>query len=839
VDASTETARAAAMTEDEKQALAIFEMICVTSEDRPLWGNSVEQLMREMSDWKAKNPALTALRNARPGVQSAFLDQSFEWLRAETKADRNIRVCHTLPEAIQIALELAPKPFPPELVLKLLRQFRAEFSMARSYFPFGRFLSLLVRDQVTDEIRDELRRLHLQFAPSPTGKIDKHSEQTRTLIAELMWEEGEKQLDSGRGPWSQIVFDEVKQRDEITCAGWEGLLEHCRALEQAAPGAKWKKGVRDMMAALGEADAVPTILRWLALGPTPGQPKESRSPIEDSAYQKGALWCLSFSKDRKVAIAIADFVIACLRKIPMMGAVSQKVGFAGVQVLGSMECSEAVSQLARLRTKVKYSVARRLIEKSLRQAAERNGLTVDEIEDISVGRYGLDARGVTEIAIGDAKAIVSLCEEGRVALTWRNADGKLVKSAPARIKKAFVQEVRSVSSLAKESEQALLAQRFRLESFFMTTRVIPVRHWRDYFIDHPLLGFVGRRLIWAFSNDQGWERNGLWFNGDLCDATGEQFDLAAANKVRLWHPLSSDAAEVQRWRERVFTTGIRQPFRQAFREFYQVSDDERQTRMYSNRFAGVILRQHQLASLCRTRGWDYRLQGTDFDGYNVPTKKLSPRNMQVELHVDLPPDRDRSLRESGLAEMSGTGINLFITSDQVRFYRDRQEVAVDEIPAVLYSEVMRDVDLFTGVCAVGDDELWSDQGERGTGLFRTRFEMNELTEVIALRAEILSRVLPHTPIADRCKIEKTHLEVRGQLGTYRIQFGWAATALVTGSEIRWLRIPQQILDAVAVDLTAIPIELDYRTEMVLRKAYILADDWRIDSPELVRQLMPE
>jgi hypothetical protein len=27
--------------------------------------------------------------------------------------------------------------------------------------------------------------------------------------------------------------------------------------------------------------------------------------------------------------------------------------------------------------------------------------------------------------------------------------------------------------------------------------------------------------------------------------------------------------------------------------------------------------------------------------------------------------------------------------------------------------------------------------------------------------------------------------------------------------------------------------------MILRKAFILADDWRIDAPELVRQLMPE
>jgi hypothetical protein len=61
----------------------------------------------------------------------------------------------------------------------------------------------------------------------------------------------------------------------------------------------------------------------------------------------------------------------------------------------------------------------------------------------------------------------------------------------------------------------------------------------------------------------------------------------------------------------------------------------------------------------------------------------------------------------------------------------------------------------------------------------------------------------------------------------------------TESISRWLKIPQSILNAVPLDLSTIPIDLDPRTEMILRKAFILADDWRIDAPELVRQLMPE
>jgi len=213
--------------------------------------------------------------------------------------------------------------------------------------------------------------------------------------------------------------------------------------------------------------------------------------------------------------------------------------------------------------------------------------------------------------------------------------------------------------------------------------------------------------------------------------------------------------------------------------------------------------------------------------------------MHTEFYVDLPSDCNTSPRDSGLAEQSGAGINLFIVSDQVRFYRDRREIAVDEVLAILYSEVMRDIDLFTSVCAVGEDETWVDQGDRGTGIFSQSLDLREITAIVALRADMLSRVLPHTTIADRCKLQKTWLEVNGQLGSYRIPLGWGGAALMADEGMRWLQIPQKLLDAVALDLSALPIELDYRTERILRKACVLADDWKIESADLTRQLGPQ
>ena len=658
----------------------------------------------------------------------------------------------------------------------------------------------------------------------------------KDLLAALVRVEGEKQLDDGRGPWSQIIFDEIARKDDIARAGWEGLLLHCGALQQTVPGAKWKKCSKELIEALGEQETRETLLRWLALGPTPGQPSEARSPIEDSDYQKGVVWALSADARPEVAAVIGGFGVACLRKVPLLGAVSQKVGFACVLSLGAMPCLEAISQLTRLRSKVKYTVAQRLITKCLLQAAEHNGVTVDEIEDFAVPAPALDAEGKLEIAVGDALAILRLNGEGHTSVIWRNAEGKLAKSASPRIRKVFAAEVKAVGTTAKEIQQAYLAQRYRLEESFIQVRTMPLAHWRRYFVDQSLLGFLGRRLIWVFSDEKGWQGAGHVENGGVRGADGEVIDVEKTTKVRLWHPLAASEAERNAWRERIFRTGIRQPFRQAFREFYEQTEDERQTKTYSHRLAGILMHQHQFANLCRARGWAYKLMGAGFDGGNVPHKALSAWNMSVEFYVDLPSDRGRALLDSALAETSGAGINRFLGSDQVRFYRAGREIALSDVPAIVYSEVMRDVDLFTSVCAVGMDETWHDSGDRGMGIFTNERNIDELKALIALRLDVLSRVLPLTPVADRCRIDKNYLEVQGQLGTYRVVIAWGGVSRVTDKGQRFLNIPRKLLEDVRFDPSAFPIEIDHRTEVILRRAYLLADDGRIDSPELIEQL---
>ena len=151
------------------EALAIYETICATSKDRPFNFQTREQMIRELAAWKAANPGLQSIAKASPDVLRAFLAESAAWLKAESQVHGNFRVSHGLQEAVAYALEAVPKPLPPELVVGTLEEIRKDF-MAHHTFPLYQFLSTLNRDDVTDEIRAQLRKLQFFYLPSPRGQ---------------------------------------------------------------------------------------------------------------------------------------------------------------------------------------------------------------------------------------------------------------------------------------------------------------------------------------------------------------------------------------------------------------------------------------------------------------------------------------------------------------------------------------------------------------------------------------------------------------------------------------------------------------------------------------------
>src|SRR5262249_7874808 len=151
---------------------------------------------------------------------------------------------------------------------------------------------------------------------------------------------------------------------------------------------------------------------------------------------------------------------------------------------------------------------------------------------------------------------------------------------------------------------------------------------------------------------------------------------------------------------------------------YLLTDAERRTATYSNRYAAHILRQHQFNALCAARGWRNKLRLMVDDTYPPATRDLPLWGLRAEFWIE-------GIGSDYGTDTNDSGVYLQITTDQVRFYRMtaaqniahaggggystraagpgehdfNEPLAVDQIPPLVFSEIMRDVDLFVGVAS--------------------------------------------------------------------------------------------------------------------------------------------
>lgn len=388
---------------------------------------------------------------------------------------------------------------------------------------------------------------------------------------------------------------------------------------------------------------------------------------------------------------------------------------------------------------------------------------------------------------------------------------------PKAVSESHEEELKALTAAAREIRKLLPGQRDRLERLYLFPRDWDLATWRERYLDHPLVGTLARRLIWRLGN-----QTGFWREGRIVDAEGKPLDPAEDVRVALWHPLESAADEVLAWRTCLEGWGVVQPFKQAHREIYLLTDAERQTATYSNRFAAHVLRQHQLAALCKQRGWTYLLQG-QFDSHNTPTLEIPEHGLRVELWV-----------EPGFGETSGAGIYLYIATDQVRFCGlAGVPQTLEQVPPLLFSELMRDVDLFVGVCSVGNDPNWADGGDRpGLGYWR-EFSFGELGESARTRRELLGRLVPRLKIADRCTLTERFLVVRGDWKTYKIHLGSGNILMEPNDQYLCIVMDRSHR---AAQQTVLPFEGDGILALILSKAFLLAEDTKISDTQILSQL---
>lgn len=654
--------------------------------------------------------------------------------------------------------------------------------------------------------------------------------------------------------WADAALEEIRALNSDEQSAWAELLLQCLRVTGSAPSKKWMKDAEGLLARIGEQKFCSTVMHWFELAdkprPTDGHREVGEIPLAANAdLLKGLAWICSRFDEPEVARALSLLALSAYRRLKGQGPRAAKIGNACFWALGSMPSPEGLAQLSILKAKIKGTSPQKAIAAAIDLAAQRTGKTIEEVEELGVPTYGLDANGSRTYGFGEAITRIQIVGSA-VEQVWER-NGERIAAAPKKVREERAAELHQIQHTVKDAHRMLLAQRDRIDGLYLSPRKWPLKAWRARYLDHPVVGAVARRLIWKFSKGDRAE-SGIWHAGRIVGRDGKPLDwLEDSTVVELWHPISVSTEVVLAWREWLTAHEVQQPFKQAHREIYPLTDAERATNTYSNRYAAHILRQHQFNALCAARGWKNALRLMVDNELPPAIRQLPHWGLRAEFWIEGIGD---------IHDTNDTGTYLFITTDQVRFYRSdalqtrahargggyyaprwnnrgsADPLSLDQIPELVFSEIMRDADLFVGVASIGNDPNWLDQGAGARYRdYWHGYSFGELTESAKTRKQVLEGLLPGLKISCRCALTDKFLVVRGDIRTYKIHLG-SSNILMEPNDQYLCIVPSRGKPEAGKERLFLPFEGDHTLAVILSKAMMLAEDRKITDETILRQI---
>jgi hypothetical protein len=620
-----------------------------------------------------------------------------------------------------------------------------------------------------------------------------------------------------KGAFSNRVKTDLDALTEKEQINWSKLMKHAFSASASKPSKKWLNDAKPLTEAIGLEAFQTQFIIWASdVKPDPADVDYSLKIL------KGLVWIASSQPNDTIALAIGRLAEVSFVKVAGIGARSKKLGNACcVSLMNMAENGTAIAELVRLRGKIKYPSVKESIQKKLENIAEKQGVSSAELEDSSLPDFGFK-NGVYVQRLGDFTATIHLFAQ-KANLEWSDKDGKVRKTVPTDIRKNFKTKLEDLKQKTKNMTAMISGQTIALEQSYLADRSWEFATWKRRYVDHPVRVKISENLIW-FITDGPDSYAVLPTKTGLQTADGTSVKPSKTAAVRLWHPLFETTDTILSWRKRIEDLRLTQPFKQAHREIYVVTDAERNTDVYSNRFAAHILRQHQFKALCDAKQWRYTLQGL-WDSWNRPNKHLPAFNITAEFAVEIISEDDRT----------DAWIPLYLSSDQVRFSSPEQNpLPIEQVPPLVFSEIMRDVDLFVSVTSVANDPTWADGGPEGRfGGYWREHAFGELGQTAKVRKELIETILPKLAIADKCEIEEKYLVVRGKRNSYKIHFGSGNIMIMPDN--RYLCIVKGGKHK-SSEKVYLPFAGDNLLSIILSKAFLLVDDHKITDRTILSQL---
>lgn len=524
-------------------------------------------------------------------------------------------------------------------------------------------------------------------------------------------------------------------------------------------------------------------------------------------------YCVLFN-DAKLNSIIGSLALTSFIKIKWLGNLSDKNGNACLYAFTIMPNEVGIINLLNIRNKIVNKNVINLANNHIKRKAEALNLTEDALLELSTPDFNIENDKIIR-EFGDFEGIIEVSNFENLIINWRNKKkANFQKSVPKEVSENFSKELKEFQNLIKEISTAYNVHKTRIENTFINNISWSIQDWSKYYISHPFLSKFNSKLVWLFDNKTTAIKSGeYWIDENL-----EIINLTNFSNVRLWHPILSELNVIQKWRDFFFDNEIKQPFKQAYREIYKLTDAEIRTNTYSNRFAAHILYQHQFLALCKQRNWNYSLQG-QWDSHNIPNKNIPAFNMYAEFWAE---PVENSANENGIFN--------YVASDQVRYYTTREQINMELVPEMVFTETMRDIDMFVGVCSIGNNPEWQDGGEGGQ--YWTNYSFGELSTNAQTRKQVLQKIIPKLKIASICSFTDKYLEIKGRIRNYKIHLG-SGNILMTPNDQYLCIVPD---GRSVTNKIFLPFDDDRTLSIILSKAFLLADDDKITDSTIVRQI---
>ncbi|MBD0831497.1 DUF4132 domain-containing protein [Aestuariibaculum sediminum] len=592
---------------------------------------------------------------------------------------------------------------------------------------------------------------------------------------------------------------------------------------------KYKDIIHPWLEFICDLKEIPTIHEETYRGHTYTHTTHEFIHEKNSIFLKGLVWSLCKFHDSKTLNIVGKLAERSFKKIPGVGPAAAAVGNACIYVLGHTRGLEGVSHLSRLKLKIKQNNTKNLIIKYLDEASQKLGISSAEIEELSIPDFGL-ILGDKSYVFDDYQLRVVIEELGKVNMQWIKPDGSVQKTAPSFIKESvkLKEKLKKAKGDVAQIKKYLTAQRDRIDRSYLENRIWTYETFEKLYLNHGLVSFIARRLIWQIDNGESFV-SAVYLNDQWEDFEGKVVNgIDKDAKVRLWHPIYASIDEIIAWRIKLETHELKQPLKQAYREVYLLTEAEVNTKSYSNRMAAHIIKQHQFNALAAIRGWRYTLMGAFDNGMDSGTASIDIKahGIIAEFWINEINDEDA---------YNDSGIWNYVATDQVRFLKEGEVMDLIDVPNLVLSEIMRDVDLYVGVCSVGNDPEWRDNG--GLPQYRdywTSYSFGDLNEVAKTRKDILEKLLPRLKISKVATIDGKFLKVKGTKRTYKIHMG-SSNILMEPNDQYLCIVPARGKDAVT-DKVFLPFEGDRGLSLVLSKAFLLAADDKITDPTILSQI---